>query len=73
MSLMAFASPCEVIGLESVSDSVATPFIVVRTKIGEGQEKYILKTGEGVTWEVNLYHPLVSIDSFISEILSRNA
>ena len=49
---MSFDIPCEVVGMMEVPDSTHVPFIVVRMKGTERQEKFLLMTGEGVSWEV---------------------
>ena len=52
MSLMAFDSPCELVGVVEAPDGKPTPFILVRIKCAESKEKFLLKCGEGVSWEV---------------------
>ena len=52
MSLMAFDSPCELVGVVEAPDGKQTPFILVRIKCAESKEKFLLKCGEGVSWEV---------------------
>ena len=52
MSLMAFDSPCELVGVVEAHDGKPTPFILVRIKCAESKENFLLKCGEGVSWEV---------------------
>ena len=52
---MSFDTPCEVVGVMEVSDTTPVPFIVVRIKDDERKEKFLLKTGEGVSWEVTFF------------------
>ena len=39
------------------------PFIVVRMRVGGSGEKYVLKTGEGVSWEVRFRIERISLNS----------
>ena len=49
---MAFASPCELVGVVEAPEGKLTPFVLVRIKCAESKEKFLLKCGEGVSWEV---------------------
>ena len=49
---MAFDSPCELVGVGEAPEGKSVPFILVRIKCPESREKYLLKSGEGVSWEV---------------------
>ena len=52
---MSLDTPCEVVGVGEIKDGVLVPFIVVRMRNeADGREKFLLKTGESVSWEVNL-------------------
>ena len=52
---MSLDTPCEVVGVTDITDGVLVPFIVVRMRNeADGREKFLLKTGESVSWEVNL-------------------
>ena len=52
MSLMAFDSPCELVGVVEATEGQPTPFILVRIKCAESKEKFLLNCGEGISWEV---------------------
>ena len=41
---------------QEISEGATVPFIVVRMRDQGCAEKYILKTGDGVSWEVCLRH-----------------
>ena len=41
------------------------PFIVVRMRTGGTGEKYIVKSGEGVTWEVSHKALLFNVKDFL--------
>ena len=74
MSLLSFDSPCEVVGVAEAPEGKPVPFILVRLKTPDNREKYLLKSGEGVSWEV-VYLFLKKkyyCFSFISEILPHN-
>ena len=52
---MSLDTPCEVVGVTEIQDGVLVPFIVVRMRNeAVGREKFLLKTGETVSWEVEL-------------------
>ena len=54
---MSLEAPSEVVGLKEIKEPGAiAPFIVVRLRNGgsDGREKFLLKTGEGVSWEVTV-------------------
>ena len=52
---MSLDTPCEVVGVTDIKDGVLVPFIVVRMRNeADGREKFLLKTGETVSWEVYL-------------------
>ena len=52
---MSLDTPCEVVGVGEIKDGVLVPFIVVRMRNeAVGREKFLLKTGESVSWEVDL-------------------
>ena len=55
MSLMAFDSPCELVGVVEAPEGKLTPFVLVRIKCAESKEKFLLKCGEGVSWEVEYF------------------
>ena len=52
MALLSFDSPCEIAGVLEAPEGKPVPFILVRTKTSDSREKYLLKAGEGVSWEV---------------------
>ena len=54
MSLLSFDSPCEIVGVLEAPEGKSVPFILVRTKTADNREKYLLKSGEGVSWEVSI-------------------
>ena len=50
---MSLEAPCEVVGVTDIKDGALVPFIVVRMRNeADGREKFLLKTGESVSWEV---------------------
>ena len=50
---MSLDAPCEVLGVSDIQDGREAPFIVVRMRNEtDGREKFLLKTGESVSWEV---------------------
>lgn len=51
MALLSFDSPCEIAGVLEAPEGKPVPFILVRTKTSDSREKYLLKSGEGVSWE----------------------
>ena len=52
---MSLEAPCEVVGVTDIKDGALVPFIVVRMRNeADGREKFLLKSGENVSWEVNL-------------------
>ena len=52
---MSLDTPCEVVGVADIKDGVLVPFIVVRMRNeADGREKFLLKTGETVSWEVDV-------------------
>ena len=52
---MSLDTPCEVVGVSDIKDGALVPFIVVRMRNeAVGREKFLLKTGETVSWEVKL-------------------
>ena len=73
MSLLSFDSPCEVVGVSEAPEGKPVAFILVRVKTPDNREKYLLKSGEGVSWEVvYLFQQQKNIFCFISEILPHN-
>jgi len=48
---MSIDTPCEVLGLKEITEGTTVPFIVVRMRTEGSGEKFLLKTGEGVSWE----------------------
>ena len=52
MSLLSFDSPCEIVGVLEAPEGKSVPFILIRIKTPDNREKYLLKSGEGVSWEV---------------------
>ena len=52
MSLLCFDSPCEIAGVSEAPEGKFVPFILVRIKTTDNREKYLLKSGEGISWEV---------------------
>ena len=72
---MSVEAPFEVVGVKDITDpTTTTPFIVVRIRNNaEGREKFLLKTGEGVSWEVSVSSVSSrqeKLPAVISEILS---
>ena len=69
---MSLEAPFEVSGVKEIKDSTsATPFIVVRMRNEtDGREKFLLKAGDGVSWEVRVLVAMVLVNVFLSEILS---
>ena len=49
---MAFDSPCGLVGVVEAPEGKPTPFILARIKCAESKEKFLLKCGEGISWEV---------------------
>ena len=67
---MSLEAPCEVVGVTDIKDGVLVPFIVVRMRNeADGREKFLLKTGESVSWEVNLQPCFSAAIIILSEIL----
>lgn len=75
---MSLEAPFEVVGVKDIKDSTSTtPFIVVRMRNEtDGREKYLLKAGDGVSWEVKnvliLISLLLNVSLILSETLSVN-
>ena len=69
MALLSFDSPCEIAGVLEAPEGKPVPFILVRTKTSDSREKYLLKAGEGVSWEVAC---LLLITVFSNCIYFRN-
>ena len=69
---MSLEAPFEVSGVKEIKDSTsATPFIVVRMRNEkDGREKFLLKAGDGVSWEVVVLVVMVLVNVLLSEILS---
>ena len=67
---MAFDSSCELVGVVEAHDGKPTPFILVRIKCAESKEKFLLKCGEGVSWEVG--HFLFVFNKLLKCIYFRN-
>ena len=74
MSLMAFDSPCEVAGVLEAPEGSTVPFILVRIQGGQtDRDKYLLKAGEGVSWEVGSdIFLLLTLLLYISEVLPHH-
>ena len=49
--------------VQEVGEGCTMPFIVVRLRVGGSGEKYVLKTGEGVSWEVRFRIERISLNS----------
>ena len=63
---MSLDSPCEVVGVTDIQDGAMVPFIVVRMKNeAVGREKFLLKAGSTVSWEVNLCPALLQAGSAV--------
>ena len=49
----------EVLGVSDIPDKQRVPFIVVRKRLPQCKEKFILKAGDGVCYKVNFTVPAI--------------
>ena len=46
----------EIVGVTEIVDKSKVPYIIVRQALPNGQEKFILKAGEGISFKVFIFN-----------------
>ena len=45
----------EIIGVTEIVDKSKVPYIIMRQALPNGQEKFILKAGDGISFKVSIF------------------